>query len=93
LLRCSKSPTFPSEQEETKWGNALGWLLSGVQTLALITAYLARTAQRNAGRTTATAKRSLFERIALVARTVSSAASEAREMRRAMTQKYPFIDI
>jgi hypothetical protein len=61
--------------------------------MALLTAYLARTAQRHAGRTTATTARSLFDRIATFIHATRITLSEARELRRAMTQKYPFIDI
>jgi hypothetical protein len=60
--------------------------------VALITAYLARTAQRHAGRTTATATRTVLDRIATYIGAASTALSEAQEMRRTMTQKYPFTD-
>jgi hypothetical protein len=61
--------------------------------MALVTAYLPRTAQRNAGRTTASAARNLIDRLTSFVRAASIAMSEARELRRVMTRKYPFIDI
>ena len=61
--------------------------------MALLTAYLARTAQGSAGRAITMAARTLFDRVTTFVRAVSIALSEAQEMRRVMTQRYPFIDI
>jgi hypothetical protein len=61
--------------------------------MALLTAYLARTAQRHSRRTTVTATRSFFGRVAAYFRAAGSALSEAQELRRAMTRKYPFMDV
>jgi hypothetical protein len=61
--------------------------------MALVTAYLARTAQRNAGRTTASGARNLIDRLTSFIRAACIAMSEARELRRVMTQNSPFIDI
>jgi hypothetical protein len=70
-----------------------GFFTKGNQTMALVTAYLARTAQRSAGRATASAARSFFSRIARFFRIAGEAVSEAQELRRSLTAKHPFIDI
>jgi hypothetical protein len=61
--------------------------------MALVTAYLARTAQRRAGQSTASAGRTIFKQLTTLLRVTGQALSEAQELRRAMTQKYPFTDI
>ncbi len=61
--------------------------------MALVTAYLARTAQRSAGRATVSATRTVFERLSAFVRVVREALSEAHEMRLALTRKYPFMDV
>jgi hypothetical protein len=93
LLQCSKSPNLRCNENkpngETPWDSPV----KRSQTMALVTAYLARTAQRSAGRTTVGAARNLLGFLAAFVREASSALSEARELRRAMTAKYPFTDI
>lgn len=61
--------------------------------MALVTAYLSRTAQQRAGHATASTARTAFDRLTAFLRAIRQALSEARELRRVMTQKYPFIDI
>jgi hypothetical protein len=93
LLQRNKAPTFPSRTTRPTPETPFGWpFLKETTPVALVTAYLARTAQRYAGRTTAGATRTVLDRIATYIRAASTVVSEAQEMRRAMTQKYPFTD-
>jgi hypothetical protein len=57
--------------------------------MALVTAYLARTAQGGAGRATL----NVFTRIVAVFRHIDRVLSEAEQMRRVMARKYPHLDI
>ena len=61
--------------------------------MPLVTAYLARTAQREAAGATASTPRTAIQRLTAFVRTIRQAMSEAHELRRVMTQKYPFMDI
>ena len=74
-------------------GNAWDGSLEGDQTMALVTAYLARTARRRAGHATASTARTAFGRLAAFVRAIQQALFEAQELRRVMTQKYPFTDV
>ena len=57
--------------------------------MALVTAYLARTAQRGAGRATV----NVFTRIVAVFRHIDRVLAEAEQMRRVMARKYPHLDL
>jgi hypothetical protein len=57
--------------------------------MALVTAYLARTAQSGTGRTTL----NVFAHIVGFFRHIDRALSEAEEMRRVMARKYPHLDV
>ena len=61
--------------------------------MALLTAYLAHTARRKARRATVTAARTGLDRIGAFIRSTRQALSEAQELRRSMTEKYPFTDM
>jgi hypothetical protein len=63
------------------------------RTMALMTAYLARTAQVGSGRTLAAATRSLFGGLVKFVRVSGQAIAEARELERVMRRKYPFTDV
>jgi hypothetical protein len=57
--------------------------------MALVTAYLARTAQAGAGRAALNA----FARIVRVFQNLERALAEAEQMRRLMARKYPHLDV
>ncbi len=59
--------------------------------MALLTAYLARTAQRNAVQAAVSPAGDVFARIATFVRAAAEALSQAQEMRRVMARKYPFM--
>ncbi len=59
--------------------------------MALVTAYLARTAQLGSG--PRPARRGLFDRIAAFFRVTTQAWAEARALERQMMRKYPFLDV
>jgi hypothetical protein len=61
--------------------------------MVLISSYLAVTAQRRAVRATLSGTRTVFGRLLALIGASGQALSDAQEMRRAMTQKYPFIDV
>lgn len=61
--------------------------------MALVTAYLARTAQRKSGHIATSIGRRIFDQLAMFWRVTGQALTEAQEMRRAMAQKHPFTDI
>jgi hypothetical protein len=77
-----------------KRGGRLGWLFrTGDHPMVLISSYLAVTAQRRAIRATLSGTRTAFGRLLAVIAASGQALSDAQEMRRTMTQKYPFTDI
>jgi hypothetical protein len=93
LMRCSKSPTFRATKRRRPEG-AFGWLFqTGDHPMVLVSSYLALTARRPAVRATLSAARVALRRTVAVIAASGQALSEAQEMRRAMTQKHPFIDI
>ena len=61
--------------------------------MALVTAYLARTAQLGSSPRVVPAGRGLFARIARFFRVTAQAWAEARALERAMMRKYPFLDV
>lgn len=74
-------------------GNAWdGSFIEGDQTMALLTAYLAYTARREASRKTASAARGIFSRAKAFFRTSGEAFAEAQQLRRVMARQQPFVD-
>lgn len=72
-------------------GNVLDGLLEKeTGTMALVTAYLARSAQFGSGHG-ASSVLGLFGRLAAVLRATAEVMAEARELHRVMSRKYPFI--
>jgi hypothetical protein len=61
--------------------------------MALVTAYLARTAQFGSAPRPAAVVRGAFDRIAAFFRATGQAWSEARALEREMMRKYPFLDV
>jgi hypothetical protein len=93
LLQRTKSPTFSATKNNSLAGNAWdGSFIEGDQTMALLTAYLAYTARREASRKTASAARGLFGRAKALLRTSGEAFAEAQELRRVMARQQPFVD-
>ncbi len=60
--------------------------------MALVTAYLARTAQLSSARAVAAPVVAVFNSIAAFIKVSGQAITEARAMERAMRRKYPFLD-
>jgi hypothetical protein len=61
--------------------------------MAFVTAYLARRAQLGSGHAAASTILGLFGRFVTALRFAAEALSEARELHRTMSRKYPFIDM
>lgn len=61
--------------------------------MALVTAYLARTAQAGSGRIAASATVGFFGRVLGIFRAVRLAFVEAQDLHRTMSRKYPFMDV
>jgi hypothetical protein len=61
--------------------------------MALVTAYLAHNVRRNAGRVTVALARGSFGGLIGFLRAVRETLSEAQELRRALTHRFPFMDI
>ena len=59
--------------------------------MAFLAVYLARTARRD-NQTAVSATRNTLQRFGALLRAVAETWSEARDMRRTMTNKYPFTD-
>jgi len=81
-----------SSNKNTSW-ERLGWLSAkGTQTMALLTAYLAHTARRRAGRAIVSAARTSFRQLHVFLHAVRQALAEAQELRRTLSARHPFID-
>ena len=61
--------------------------------MAFVTAYLAYQERRKARRGTMFTRRSPFRRLAALVRVTGEALSEAQDLRRTLTRKYPFMDV